>query len=291
MDPLPADEARGGSGIPRTRGDGPDLLRGLALHPRDSPHPRGWTLDGGAISASEWGFPAPAGMDPPARRSSPGCRRIPRTRGDGPAGPVRRRRCRRDSPHPRGWTSVWPPAGRARIGFPAPAGMDPDMDAAGVPRHGIPRTRGDGPDAAHAVSQTQVDSPHPRGWTRGDVRVLVGGDGFPAPAGMDPARRTSAPSRSGIPRTRGDGPIRAVMSDVLDKDSPHPRGWTCATLSAVASRDGFPAPAGMDRDRSRARARSSRIPRTRGDGPGRRLRSWWRPGDSPHPRGWTLGVD
>ena len=91
----------------------------------DSPHPRGWTRFGQRIKGRYRGFPAPAGMD--RRRGGPAHWNpgIPRTRGDGPGLLVDVADAKRDSPHPRGWTSRASWKARACAGFPAPAGMDP----------------------------------------------------------------------------------------------------------------------------------------------------------------------
>ena len=74
----------------------------------------------------------------------------------------------------------------ATPGFPAPAGMDPTQVNLRRTAMRIPRTRGDGPDTDYDISIRAVDSPHPRGWTRGRVSVPGVRRGFPAPAGMDP---------------------------------------------------------------------------------------------------------
>ena len=130
--PAPAgmDLAHGRAGrhdarIPRTRGDGPSCSAGAARGSADSPHPRGWTPGEGDQLPVHPGFPAPAGMDPRPRTRGHTCRRIPRTRGDGPGLNPRSVRDRTDSPHPRGWTLVGPAANAEALGFPAPAGMDP----------------------------------------------------------------------------------------------------------------------------------------------------------------------
>ena len=69
--------------------------------------------------------------------------------------------------------------------------------------------------------------------------------------------------------------------------SPHPRGWTHDALHRTAPPGGFPAPAGMDPRSRRGRRRTSRLPRTRGDGPGAPRVMDDDAQASPHPRGWT----
>ena len=193
-----------------------------------------------------------------------------------------------DSPHPRGWTRIAERYGVSAMGFPAPAGMDPSSRRGRSSSSRIPRTRGDGPRARWPEYSGPSDSPHPRGWTRGVAVLGVRRDGFPAPAGMDPPAAIGRSHRSGIPRTRGDGP-RPIRSFTRPRvDSPHPRGWTCIFAARDLRGFGFPAPAGMDPTRGPPARGRRGIPRTRGDGP---LRAVPPPGagtDSPHPRGWTL---
>ena len=69
--------------------------------------------------------------------------------------------------------------------------------------------------------------------------------------------------------------------------SPHTRGWTHSSDAADHDVEGFPAHAGMDPSHSPRRRRTSRLPRTRGDGPGARTRLRLPVGASPHTRGWT----
>ena len=174
-----------------------------------------------------------------------------------------------------------------RVGFPAPAGMDPIEKGALTWPAGIPRTRGDGPPASCCASAKRSDSPHPRGWTPGRARCRKCLDGFPAPAGMDPRRTLPLRRRGWIPRTRGDGPVRERFEIRKAGDSPHPRGWTLAVVHRLRLPRGFPAPAGMDPSSTTGWRRRCGIPRTRGDGPGDGQDDSESARDSPHPRGWT----
>ena len=192
-----------------------------------------------------------------------------------------------DSPHPRGWTVRRRGRRLVRLGFPAPAGMDPPTGAAKPARAWIPRTRGDGPRSGPTSAARCSDSPHPRGWTLVAAARCGRHEGFPAPAGMDPNPPCGSTRPGRIPRTRGDGPLWISMLLSLHWDSPHPRGWTPIASGAAHGLTGFPAPAGMDPRHRPYPSRPGRIPRTRGDGP----RSWQSActpaADSPHPRGWT----
>ena len=132
-----------------------------------------------------------------------------------------------------------------------------------------------------------LDSPHARGWTRPRPGRDRRRGGFPARAGMDPACSTCCGASARIPRTRGDGPGGGIAPALGRADSPHARGWT-PRRGGPRSRDvGFPARAGMDPATIAPRRRRPRIPRTRGDGPGRVGGPRAATGDSPHARGWT----
>ena len=52
-----------GTGLPRTRGDGPSLSALFHDAIEASPHPRGWTYQQAVQDGNLEGFPAPAGMD------------------------------------------------------------------------------------------------------------------------------------------------------------------------------------------------------------------------------------
>ena len=67
MDPVEAIYRLRDERIPRARGDGPgDHSLGVPF-PLDSPRSRGWTLPRADGGERRDGFPALAGMDPPAR--------------------------------------------------------------------------------------------------------------------------------------------------------------------------------------------------------------------------------
>ena len=206
MDPPATAPSGRPAGLPRTRGDGPSSRRTTASASRASPHTRGWTAHPADHQIPAGGFPAHAGMDPcPVRHPEAGGG-LPRTRGDGPRPVVADRQLYAASPHTRGWTHAGGAVRPADGGFPAHAGMDPFPAGGRVPRPGLPRTRGDGPRSLALSFRPVVASPHTRGWT--PLRGLFGclAVGFPAHAGMDPRSRAAFAARSGLPRTRGDGP-------------------------------------------------------------------------------------
>ena len=287
MDPCAATCHPPCTGLPRTRGDGPvGDERGDAFVSA-SPHTRGWTLrllrgpDGGD------GFPANAGMDP-ARSTPrpPGCR-LPRTRGDGPGTYFDATAAVPASPHTRGWTLRRNLYNYTSSGFPAHAGMDPPPGPGSSDRTWLPRTRGDGPFSQFPARTTVAASPHTRGWTCVRRRGRGERGGFPAHAGMDLRRAHPSAERTGLPRTRGDGPDLHATDGAWTEASPHTRGWTEIPHPAKCRESGFPAHAGMDPCSPCPIASIARLPRTRGDGPSRTLSPRAVRTASPHTRGWT----
>ena len=287
MDRRAGAAGTGRRGLPRTRGDGPERPIGVGQSASASPHPRGWTPCGPVAPLESIGFPAPAGMDPGSECARRSGSRLPRTRGDGPMRLGFNAADAGASPHPRGWTPALRRLERPIHGFPAPAGMDPCGRVPGAVRYRLPRTRGDGPPTFAQAGHGCEASPHPRGWTPTPTPIGRIHPGFPAPAGMDPGMHIAELARTGLPRTRGDGPRPVDVGRVPGRASPHPRGWTLPPSPAAVPRDGFPAPAGMDRRRIESLIGLIGLPRTRGDGPrSRRPKTTKRPA-SPHPRGWT----
>ena len=191
------------------------------------------------------------------------------------------------SPHTRGWTPARGRRWSSAAGFPAHAGMDlRDAYAQGATQR-LPRTRGDGPEIQLVFVIPALASPHTRGWTRGCPVQCRARGGFPAHAGMDPGHSTYPGPTQRLPRTRGDGPPAPPPCDARPKASPHTRGWTLVPQQRRHRAGGFPAHAGMDPVDLIERVRSTRLPRTRGDGPQpSSTRSCWRVA-SPHTRGWT----
>ena len=307
MDPSGACAGGSWSRIPRARGDGPSASPSATWSAADSPRSRGWTPLRRRDLLTVQGFPALAGMDPPA---GPGARppsRIPRARGDGPPLYVDEPDPKKDSPRSRGWTQPLAGRGGRVMGFPALAGMDRRQRWVRERCVGIPRARGDGPKPSHLSRMIAWDSPRSRGWTRatgvgglggGGFPALAGMDpgapvsgcltnGFPALAGMDPDKRSGRAAVEGIPRARGDGPASGRRAEVVERDSPRSRGWTPPSRPARAQRLGFPALAGMDPRFPPSRSVPTGIPRARGDGPRIAARLPRPREDSPRSRGWT----
>ncbi len=134
-------------------------------------------------------------------------------------------------------------------------------------------------------------SPHARGWPGLFAQFLF--------------------TRSGSPRTRGDGPVcRSLGSTSPPPFSPHARGWPDWLAAMDAARDVLPARAGMARGQAPTIPTTPSSPRTRGDGPlignavpdlplvlparagmARRHQAASGGGTrfSPHARGWPVG--
>ena len=131
--------------LPRLRGDGPGLVvnvwRGLAA----TPPTRGWT----PLSARQpvWGtgYPAYAGMDPRRTGQPPRPVGLPRLRGDGPVALNYGLTHYAATPPTRGWTLSFPRFGEWSAGYPAYAGMDPELPSVASASERLPRLRGDGP--------------------------------------------------------------------------------------------------------------------------------------------------
>ena len=148
--------------LPRTRGDGPQLVLpddGYMVAP---PHTRGWTHPPGGHVRDRDGFPAHAGMDPTPTPRKTSRTRLPRTRGDGPASEPAAVRGTRAPPHTRGWTLRHQHLGAGRLGSPAHAGMDPRPRRAPGAGVRLPRIRGDGPGTACARSGRMRRAPPAR---------------------------------------------------------------------------------------------------------------------------------
>ncbi len=91
-----------------------------------------------------------------------------------------------------------------------------------------------------------------------------------------------------LPRTRGDRPDPRVVTDHAETSPPHPRGSTPKRLYAANWPNVSPAPAGIDPRIASSTCATSRLPRTRGDRPGRWGLTIVHPESPPHPRGSTL---
>ncbi len=111
----------------------------------------------------------------------------------------------------------------------------------------------------------------------------------PAPAGIDLTVSSAADATHSLPRTRGDRPVSGAQGRHALMSPPHPRGSTLIELKKKAEAMVSPAPAGIDLPGPGPARSHARLPRTRGDRPGKAHDSYRMIMSPPHPRGstWT----
>ncbi|ACL64143.1 conserved hypothetical protein [Anaeromyxobacter dehalogenans 2CP-1] len=212
-------------------------------------------------------------------------------RGDRPSASRRRRPPRRASPRARGSTVGREALPLALAGFPACAGIDPCTGRRCPSPTRLPRVRGDRPSSWRSARTRTVASPRARGSTPEVNRLVAEHLGFPACAGIDPsAPRSRGPGRR-LPRVRGDRPMRERSEPRMSVASPRARGSTRGPACPGPARNGFPACAGIGPSSPRWSSTASRLPRVRGDRPGRTFISTTRSPASPRARGSTVARD
>src|SRR5690606_35213652 len=145
IDLSPAGSVAGGAGLPRMRGDRPQLYKPLCALFESPPHARGSTCGPKELGVQRVVSPACAGID--LALVTPGmpgsC--LPRMRGDRPVGKLSCSQIARSPPHARGSTQVFAHVLRQVLVSPACAGIDPAICAIGFFEGGLPRMRGDRP--------------------------------------------------------------------------------------------------------------------------------------------------
>jgi len=287
IDPLGAPEEWPLRRLPRTRGDRPrgkSRRYDTAVAP---PHARGSTLSRFEAARDPAGSPARAGIDPVTEGVPVELARLPRTRGDRPGShPVRGYQIRAP-PHARGSTLSRSRIVLGWVGSPARAGIDPCSRRRPRTRVRLPRTRGDRPYIDGAPPCRCPAPPHARGSTLAVGRGNGRASGSPARAGIDPHPRSAGDLPGGLPRTRGDRPLAAVISRFRTAAPPHARGSTRDLSARGCDLAGSPARAGIDPTSSPLRAGFAWLPRTRGDRPCRGRGSSSAGSAPPHARGST----
>jgi len=198
--------------LPRMRGDRPYCRRLPLQKESATPHARGSTRVRLANDGRARGYPACAGIDPRAlscRRSLLG---LPRMRGDRPIAPIAQDRLVGATPHARGSTLLAVDKRSTEAGYPACAGIDPALFDSIDNLLGLPRMRGDRPLLGILLLDRRAATPHARGSTpyRFSCRLLVAG--YPACAGIDRLHAISRSMPLGLPRMRGDRPLK--VSDI-----------------------------------------------------------------------------
>src|SRR6266568_4369813 len=129
--------------------------------------------------------------------------------------------------------------------------------------------------------------PRTRGSTVPGLRPPPGRAGSPAHAGIDPAGRSSPGRCSRLPRARGDRPLEKIVKDALTGAPPRTRGSTRVHHLAAGGEAGSPAHAGIDPSPPPQPTPAGRLPRARGDRPGRHSRRTSMSEAPPRTRGST----
>ena len=152
-------------GLPRTRGDRPDVAVGQYDVRVPPPHTRGSTLILSFGAERGVASPAHAGIDPPVSDHARHSSRLPRTRGDRPKSDYWKGPMAAPPPHTRGSTRQSTRLGRKCIASPAHAGIDLELVRAAHRCRRLPRTRGDRPPLKAGGHGHGTPPPHTRGST------------------------------------------------------------------------------------------------------------------------------
>ena len=114
-------------GLPRTRGDRPDILDYQQDQTRATPYTRGSTWIDNNECLYNAGYPVHAGIDPTTLRQRGGARWLPRTRGDRPYRRGWSKAATRATPYTRGSTHHVGCLPCHTAGYPVHAGIDPNV--------------------------------------------------------------------------------------------------------------------------------------------------------------------
>ena len=152
----------------------------------------------------------------------------------------------------------------------------------------LPRIRGDRPEWGCFCISSHLATPHTRGSTFITGTVVKVNKGYPAYAGIDPQHTLWKSNTAGLPRIRGDRPLKLIREFAEKKATPHTRGST--PVGDVLRRDNvsYPAYAGIDLRQWFLDLFDKGLPRIRGDRPHPRRPLDRRAGATPHTRGSTL---
>src|SRR6266540_2264320 len=227
--------------LPRARGDRPargedEEEGGLA-----SPRSRGSAHGGLTTRVAADGFPALAGIG--RTRAGPSSRRggLPRARGDRPSSRRWRPSTRTASPRSRGSA----PCGSLRpaddAGFPALAGIGPPSPSRRPTCSRLPRARGDRPGGAPLRRAGRRASPRSRGSAPRRAGHPLPPPGFPALAGIGLQGAFSFSITGGLPRARGDRPVKDRGPIPKGTASPRSRGSARGMADPTDVAGGFPA--------------------------------------------------
>jgi len=274
-------------GLPRMRGDRPDVRISAFTDGEATPHARGSTFAPLITPPQAYGYPACAGIDPRRRQREQQEEWLPRMRGDRPISLAVASAFSAATPHARGSTwFVVRVVGFGR-GYPACAGIDPGSCPRCPMRRRLPRMRGDRPSSPPITPLVTLATPHARGSTcRHWLRTWLF-TGYPACAGIDPTGQMTSMYPWRLPRMRGDRPFNRFRRNSLNPATPHARGSTSTAVLVSSGFLGYPACAGIDLVGVDDETGRMRLPRMRGDRPAVSFVASVSAGATPHARGST----
>ena len=147
------------------RGDRPKRLRPSRPWKLATPHARGSTAKRRFFCGQGVGYPACAGIDLGKMMEAMGPSRLPRMRGDRPLIAILFPAPFPATPHARGSTYAEIHAPNDPGGYPACAGIDPQIGVVDRMTLRLPRMRGDRPNPIRQQYRLQLATPHARGST------------------------------------------------------------------------------------------------------------------------------
>ena len=150
--------------------------------------------------------------------------------------------------------------------------------------------RGDVPQVAGFFRGGLGFSPHARGCSEWAADVIGEIDVFPACAGMFRGPESSGGDKTSFPRMRGDVPWDSFKARLIAAFSPHARGCSLGTFTALDINSVFPACAGMFLNPFLHYPYQSSFPRMRGDVPVELRVPQGDSGFSPHARGCSAAL-
>jgi len=191
------------------------------------------------------------------------------------------------TPHARGSTVLFAYDLCLLCVYPACAGIHPSTRSRSISGLRLPRMRGDPPSAVSLYCPGSMSTPHARGSTRFFAFDVPGAYVYPACAGIHLYSAWDRREEKGLPRMRGDPPLRLCLQPCSVASTPHARGSTFQRLMSLPDEPVYPACAGIHRRFSCRTLCPVCLPRMRGDPP----KAWRSPystkASTPHARGST----
>ena len=173
-----------------------------------TPHARGSTALRRLDPRPTQVYPACAGIDLFPVLGFVPLERLPRMRGDRPGSKKSVEKSEKFTPHARGSTIRLPAFLERMSVYPACAGIDLVLSYFPIPPSGLPRMRGDRPGNGGELAIVRRFTPHARGSTLFGPAVGNLEQVYPACAGIDPQYTVVLAKYAGLPRMRGDRPLR-----------------------------------------------------------------------------------